>query len=341
LTVGSGYVRAVDGLGVQHTPDVSGTVARSFSVEKATPTGVQLVVYKHQDSPYSNNWAADSNRDVKDLELVRFVLRADNDTLKIQSVVGTLATSSSGVESVSSLKLIDANGNVLDSVANPTSTVIFQGIDFNTPLLTVGKDQTAVLKVLADVRVASTLATTSVATTTFTVATATAEKSDQGTAPWSGSVAGNTQYLYRVVAANWKVLSATASANKPEGQATSTLTATFRVQVTAQRGDVYIPITGFSATTTGATQTGMGTPVVTPVSGVETSGSYFIVRSGNTGVLDVQFAKTPTSWTSGYHRVQLQDMTWDNDSNNSLQMTTTFPGTVETNTLTNAVYIAQ
>ncbi|MEM2555207.1 MAG: hypothetical protein QXW69_08050, partial [Nitrososphaerota archaeon] len=194
---------------------------------------------------------------------------------------------------------------------------------------------------LADLKVDASLATTSAATVVVSVTGAQAERSDGGSTTWSGTVTGETQYIYRVVAANWKVVSANASVNTPE-TGTSTLTATFRVQITAQRGDVYIPQTGFTATTTGATQISMGTPVLTPVSGVETSGNYYIVRNGNTGTLDVQFAVTPSSWNAGYHRVKLVSMTWDNDGDSGNgEITTNFPGTVETNTLTNAVYISR
>lgn len=339
IQVRSGDVRAVDGVGVQHTPNVSGTVARDFTVEKSTPTGVALVVYRDQNTPQSNNYAADSNRDVKDLELLRFVLRADNDTLKVQSISGSLTVSST--VTVSGLKLLDMSGNVLDSVANPGGSFTFQGVDFNTPLVTVNKDQTVTLKVLADLKVDASLSATSAATVRVSVTGAQAERSDGGSANWSGTVAGEIQYIYRVVAANWKVVSSNASVNTPDS-GTSTLTATFRIQITAQRGDVYIPQDGFTATTTGATQISMGTPVLTPVSGVETSGAYYIVRNGNTGTLDVQFAVTPSSWNAGYHRVKLVSMTWDNDDNSGNgEITTNFPGTVETNTLTNAVYISR
>ncbi len=344
VKVDDGYVRAVDGAGIQHTPNVSGAVSRTFTVEKATISGVSLTIYKDQNSPFSNNFAADTNRDVKDLELLRFVVRADKDTLKLQTVTGTLATSSSGVENVSSVKLVDASGNTLDSVANPGATVVFQGVDFNNPLVTINKDQTVVLRVLADVRVTSTLLATTSATTSFTVTDASAEDSEGNNVPWSGSVAGDPMYLYRVVAAKWEVSNASASTQKQEGQSTTTLLATFVVKLTALEGDVYVPsTTPFSATTTGATSTSMGSPSVLYGSGVETVSGYgYVVRKGNTGTFTLNFALTPTNWgvSGGYVGVILQSMNWDNDNNYpNGYATTNFPGNLETKTRTSDVYL--
>lgn len=344
VSVDHGYVRAVDAARVQHTPDVSGTVSRSFDVKKSTPTGVALVLYKDQNSPSSNNYAADSDRNYKDLEVLRFVLRADNDTLKVQHITTTIPTASN--LTVTAAKLVDANGNVLDSVANPsTSGFKFQGVDFNTPLLTISAGQTATLKVLFDVTLNSGLAPTSTASVKAEVTGAVAEQSDGSTVPASASVVGDVQNLYTTAAAKWKVTSAQASVTTPD-TGTSTLNATFRVEITAQRGDVYIPNTAFIASTTdsnGNDLTG-GSVNVTPISGVETSGSDFIVRNGTTGVLEVQFARTPSAgWTAGYYRVKLKSMIWDTDSTHGAnnEITTTFPGTVETNTLSNSVYITR
>lgn len=342
LEVRNGYLRAVDGAGIQHTPDVSGTVKRDFSVEKLTPSGVALVIYKDPDSPYSNNIAADANRDVKDIEVVRFVMRADNDSLKVLKI-NVFPTSAH--LTVSSLKLVDMNGNTIDSVTNVQSgtTTTFQSVDFNTPLITIGKDQKVILKVLADVKVDSSLGTTTPATLSVNVVGSEAERvSDQGTQNSTGQAAGDTQYIYRVAAANWKVLEAIASASRGQDEPTSTLNAVFKVQIAAQRGDIYIPKTSaFKATTTGAAQFDMGSPDVTPVSGVETSGNYYVVRNGNTGVLEVKFAKTPDSWTAGWYQVKLDSMKWDVDTDPTQEAATTFPGTVETKTLTNSVYISK
>lgn len=345
VEVKNGYVRAVDNSGVQHTPDVTGTVARTFNVEKAVPTNVAVTVYRDQNSPRSNNFAADLNRDVKNVELLRFVVRADNDTLKIQKVQGTLATSSSGVESVSAIRLLDASGNEVAAVANPTSSVSFEAFDFNTPLATVNKDQTAVFRVVADVRVDSGLVTTTAATVQFTVTSVEAEDSlgNSVSAP-SLTVAGDTMYLYRVAAPRWEVTSATAATSKPQGQATTTLTATFVVNLTALGGDVYIPSSNpFAATTTGATSTSMGSPSVTYGSGVElVSGYGYVVRKGTTGTFTVNFALTPSSWgiSGGYVAVILQSMTWDTDTDTSQQAITNFPGNLETKTRTADVYLA-
>lgn len=342
LEVRSGDLRAVDGAGIQHTPSVTGTVKREFSVEKITPSGVALVIYKDQASPASNNFAADANRDVKNVELVRFVLRADNDTLKVLKIE-ILPTFSN--LTVSSLKLVDANDNTIDSVTNVTSgtTTEFAAVDFATPLITINKDQKVVLKVVGDLKVDQSLATETPATIQVTVTAAEAERaSDQGGQPSTGSATGDTQYIYRVVAAQWKVLEALASATRGENEPTSTLNAVFKVQITAQRGDVYIPQSGaFTASSTGAATVDMGSPDVTPISGVETSGAYYVVRNGNTGVLEVKFAKTPDSWTPGWYQVKLNTMKWDNDETPSTEMSTTFPGTVETKTLTNSVYISK
>jgi len=344
VVVKDGYVRAVDNSGVQHTPNVTGSVARTFSVEKAVPASVAVTVYRDQNSPRSNNFAADLNRDIKNVELLRFVVRADNDTLKIQKVKGTLATSSRGVESVSAIRLLDASGNEVAAVANPTSSVSFEAFDFNTPLATVNKDQTAVFRVVADVRVDSTLTTTTAATVQFTVTSVEAEDSiGNSVSATSLSVDGDTMYLYRVAAPRWEVTSAQAATSKAQGQATTTLTATFVVNLTALGGDVYIPSSNpFVATTTGATSTSMGSPSVTYGSGVElVSGYGYVVRKGTTGTFTVNFALTPADWgiSGGYVAVILQSMTWTPDTTLS-PTTTNFPGNLETKTRTPDVYLA-
>ncbi|MER3570266.1 MAG: hypothetical protein C4348_01505, partial [Patescibacteria group bacterium] len=327
VSVRSNDLRAVDGLGVQHTPSVSGNVSRSFTVAKATPVGAGLTVYAEQlpNTPRSQNYAADSNNQVNDiLKLLTFNVRADNDTIKLNRVTTTVSLNNGTVRAV---RLVDANGNVVASGdrVGGTDDWVFSSVDFATPLLTVNKDATVKLSVVADVDLPSNLATTTPATISATVSGVSGERSDGGVVIFSGSVSGKRMYLFRVAAAQWNVVS---SSFTPVATATSTLTGTSTVQVTADRGDVYIPTSSaFTVVVAraGTTTTATATVVYNESIDRTADGNYYVVRRGDTGTfnLTAHLAAPSGGWEKDVYWLELRSMKWGVKSGDTVTLVTT------------------
>lgn len=309
-------VRGVDGAGLNQyagTTSVSRTISTISTdlIDSAT-----LKVSLHSSTPKSAQViaSAGTNEDEADkVSLLNFALRAEKDSVLVTDLTADISGTAEDNGNVTTAYLFDGS----NEIANASVTggqAAFTDID-----LTVAKDSTRVLTVKVDIRNATGTKTVAAALTGSTGVTSENSIGDSITA--SGSASGETMTVTNSGAVITLLSKSTSTSKTTDqsGNATTTLTATFRYSVTANGSDVVL---GSVASTThafassssfvvykngapiaqSAAPTIAGVSFENPDTGVTVANNSITIADGNTAeiVVNVWLAGTTALGTHSY-----------------------------------------
>lgn len=228
-------VRGTDGAGIdQYGGGTAGfsqtlTLQGSLIDSASLDLSVNAANFKTADVVASNGT---NNDELDKLPVLMFDLRANKDDVDITDVTVNVANGTDAL--TPTLYLYDGSTLIQTESASATGTATFADISNYT----VSKDSTRTLTLKADVRGA----TTTPVTYTASVVAVRAENSQGTTVTGSGTPSGEAMVV-RSVGPVFTLLSksiAVSGANQAGStSATSTITATFAVRVTAVGGDIY------------------------------------------------------------------------------------------------------
>ncbi len=237
-------VRGVDGAGInQYSPSTGSDVSRTVTLSKALSDSATLKVSLNANSAKKAEVVASdgSNDDELDkMTLFSFDVKAEKDDITITDLPVGVVKGGAGAATAQTAYLYDGNTEI-DSASVTSSVATFSDIDFVIP-----KDSTKTLTVKIDVRNADATPATFHGTVSTSGANAVvAENSKGDNASMSGTVTGFTQSVRNVgleisLSSRSVTTSGVPQGSSGDSLSTSTITATFRVSVTARGGDVLI-----------------------------------------------------------------------------------------------------
>jgi hypothetical protein len=260
-------IRAVDqaGLnqynGVMYTGDA--TTYRTFSVNESQAANATLTASLNSSSPKARNVVADSSEQISGAVVAAFDLKATKDNLLIDSIehvqfaLGVNTPSTGAYSSASStvttntyitpatVYLVDDGGNIIGT-GTPAAVGAFTEVAFSDLNYTISKDTTKTFTIKVD----DTLGAVSGASSTddgsrYRVAVfgekINFEKSNGATGTGTGTANGNDAIVYAQGPVFTVAGITTSSTQGAFSGASSTISATFNIQVQAVTGDVWVP----------------------------------------------------------------------------------------------------
>ena len=243
-------VRAVDQAGLNQYGGLANAAAwtagnyRTFSVNASQTGSATLTVSLNANSPKKRNVVADSNGDIVGAQLMSFDVKATKDDMLIETVTDIMFASSTGNQIPDTVYLVDDSGTVIGT-ATPSSTGTTKGnATFSDLNYTVPKDTTKTLSIKVDdqLTVTSPTATEDGYTyiVTVTGTSISGSKTNGAAFTGTGTATSNAAYVYGEGPVFTLASITTANTQGSYSGASSTLTATFNIQVAAVTGDVYI-----------------------------------------------------------------------------------------------------
>jgi len=295
ITVPVDGVRGVDGAGVnQYSPATGASFSRNFTTEDELISDASLKVSLNSDTPkVADVIAADgADEDEKDgVELVRFDVRAEKDSVAITDLIAAITRSGSGAATTTTVYLMDGN-TVLDSVNGTTLPAIGGNVTFDDIDYVVGKDSTKTLRIVVDIADANSTAVVYSASVS-SGANITAENSAGDTLAdgvKTGSATGENQTVRNVGLEVSLVSKSITKGSTPStnNTATSTAEATFVLRVKAVGGDIRI---GEQASTSGAFVGNIGND------GTNDDPSFRIFQGGSDVTASIAVSASTTGYT--------------------------------------------
>jgi len=299
-------VRAVDQAGLNQYGGVAWDGIRKFTVKPSQSANATLTVSRNTNSPLSRNIVADNNGDIVDATLMSFNLKTTKDDINISDIKGVTFT---GINP-STVYLVDDGGSVISTGSMISATTTTATYDFSDLDYTVAKDTTKTLSIKIDQNsvTAGTVKVLIEGTPSKIVAT----KSNGGALT---AISGNAESYMAYLLPEGPVftlgaISTTSSNSDTAAGASSTITATFNIQVTATGDDVYIPATGAfqieSSNGTILTQISYTKPTGTD-DAIIGSTAYFKVPQDSTATFVVNATKTGLT---GYNYLYVTQVGW-------------------------------
>jgi len=274
----SNAVRAQDGAGIDKYAG-DNTISKSVSVSANLADSASLTLSTGASTPVTQEVVASqgsANNELDKVTLLTFDIKADKDSVLLTDLVATV-TRTAGAATASSTYLY-VDGNQIGSASATGSTATFSDIDYTIPVNTT---KTFTLK--ADIRSASTVQTTFVAS--VAASGLTAENSNGDTVSKSGSATGNS-ILVRSDGPIFTLVSKSITYTPAAGVAgaTSTAKATFVINAKAVGNDVYFGTQAASSTFNfGVYKGSVLTTILAASSTSYTIPSTGVVTSGLTG----------------------------------------------------------
>jgi hypothetical protein len=278
-------VRAIDGAGVnQYSPSTAFT--RDFTSEGDIVDDASLKISLNTSTPKVSEVIAAEGSDEDELdglELLRFDVRAEDDSVEITDLEVTVTHTGAGT--TTTFYLMEGS-TVIGSEAGNVGTgndVVFDDIDYVVP-----EDSTRTLKVVADIADAGAAASTFKAVVS-SGANVTAENSVGDAVTETGTATGNTLTVRNIgLEVTLLSKSVTKSATTEQSNtSTSTAEATFSLRVKAVGGDIRL---GDNASTTGGFVANDGNGASA------TEGSFIVYRDG----VDVTASLTPSASSTNF-----------------------------------------
>jgi hypothetical protein len=241
-------VRAVDQAGLNQYGGLANAAAwttgnyRTFSVNASQTGSATLTVSLNANSPKKRNVVADSNGDIVGAQLMSFDVKATKDDMLIETVTDIMFASTTGTNQIpDTVYLVDDSGTVIGT-ATPGSTsgnATFSDLNYTVP-----KDTTKTLSIKVDdqLTVTSPTATEDGYTyiVTVTGTSISGSKTNGAAFTGTGTATSNAAYVYGEGPVFTLASITTDNTQGSYSGASSTLTATFNIQVAAVTGDVYI-----------------------------------------------------------------------------------------------------
>jgi peptidoglycan hydrolase-like protein with peptidoglycan-binding domain len=234
LALSTNGVRAVDGAGIDQTAG-GAAVTRGVQIKKDIAESASIVLSTNSSTPDATQVIASEGSDSNEKDgvtLLTFNLQAKKDSVTVTDLTVAAAESVNGGAALQTVYLYDGSTQ-LDSATLSGGQAVFSNLD-----VAIAKDATKSLTVKADVRSADTSASTWSATTTATYITAENSKGDSVT-DISGSATGNA-VTFLSTGPEFTVVSKSVAKDTvtDSGVSTSTLTATFKINVKAVGGAI-------------------------------------------------------------------------------------------------------
>lgn len=323
ITIDQNAVRGVDTAGInQYGP--TNSFYRTFTIKKSLASNATLSFARNANTPLSKNVAAGSLGYAYGVEVLKFDIKAEYDSVKITDIKNvSVAMGGEGGATATTAYLYD--GSTLIDTANVSAG----DADFDDIEVTVAKDTTKTLTIKVDYSSVSTTETTSTVTVTANTTNIVAENS-AGTvvSTISGTVTSYPVYLY-TVAPTLALTSANITKTPASEVASSSADAKIIFTMTAEGGDVYISTTGAIAAGY-ATSTAAGacnaTSTTYDVTGATLSGSEWVIAKGTTATITVDVKVASNTLTAGYLNtfgyVTLTSVSWKQTSGGSAKSTT-------------------
>ncbi|MFZ3073695.1 MAG: peptidoglycan-binding domain-containing protein [Minisyncoccales bacterium] len=316
-------VRAVDQAGLNQYGGLANAAAwtagnyRTFSVNASQTGSATLTVSLNANSPKKRNIVADSNGDIVGAQLMSFDVKATKDDMLIETVSDIMFASTTGTNQIpDTVYLVDDSGTVIGT-ATPGSTsglATFSDLNYTVP-----KDTTKTLSIKVDdqLTVTSPTATEDGYTyiVTVTGTSISGSKTNGASFTGTGTAASNAAYVYGEGPVFTLASITTANTQGSFSGASSTLTATFNIQVAAVTGDVYIY--GASTTDAFAIETVVGgvhyrlsdINYVQP-SGTVAVGAAYKVAAGTSATFAVTANTTNAVGGVGTYDIRIKAIAW-------------------------------
>lgn len=328
-TVGADYVRGVDTMGLnQYGPTAAFTNTITF--DKTRAAQAQLVVSLNANSPKKRNIGTGADGDVEGVTLTTFDIKASYDRVKITDVKNLVVTPSAGLGQSPVVYLYEGD-NLLSS-----ATVSSTDADFTDIEVYIDKDTTKTFTIKTDITGADATAGTIYAVVTGNATNIVAENSSGTTLSSStagadlsvsGTATGYTANVYQI-APVFTVASITTSSSDKSTAASSTISATFSIQVKAEGGDVYISKQATAnAFTTHYAIDGTDTDAVSSVTYTQptntTAATYsYKVAQDNTATFSVSASFAASS--AGNFDLRTTAIAWDTDDDATPDLSSTY-----------------
>ena len=322
-------IRAVDQAGLNQYGGVAyGTTNRKFSVNASQAANATLALSLNANSPKKRNIVADSNQEISGAVLMTFDLKASKDDLIIDEILDVDFGAS---QIPATAYVVDDGGTVIGTIS-PSATA--GNNDFTELDYTISKDTTKTLSIKVDDTLAAPDTTTRVSAddgNTYTVAIGTGKvgftKSNGTTGTSTGSATSNTAYVYAEGPEFTLASITTDNTQAPFAGASSTMSATFNIQVKAVNGDVYISATSTDAfvikSSVGGVQTELSDVTYNqPDNTVLVDGTYK-VSEGNTATFAVK-ATASNGGVAGTYDIRVNSINWGHLSTNPTSVTSDY-----------------
>ena len=312
-------VRAVDGAGLnQYSGDTTG---RIVSVNASQTTGASMTVSLDANTPKARNIVADSSQNITGATLLTFDVQATKDNLLIDQLSATFnATTTYAVPNTA--YLYDDSGTVVGTGSPSVTTGVVNFTDLN---YTVARDTTKTFTIRIDDSIGAANATTREgsddgAKYVVTVASAgvTFEKSNGTTSTSTGSAQGYAAVVY-AEGPIFTVASISTSSTQPTySGSTSTLSATFNIQVQAVTGDAYIHDSTSNAfaiyygkNSVAQSASGVNVTYTQPSGTSVVNTNYYKVGQGTSATFAVGATYTRNDTAGAFYDLRMESITWD------------------------------
>lgn len=236
-------VHAVDGLGFNHYGgDIAG---RSIIVNQNQSTNATLVVSLNSNTPQSRNIIADTNSNINGATLLTFDVKATEDNLLLDEINDVVFTISDGYKLPQTAYLIDDGGTVIATTMADQSNGRLNFTDLN---YTIPKDATKMFAIKIDDAVADNGSDDGkkyqVSLSGIGIVATKSNGAELADDKKSGSAQSNNAFAYAKGPIFTLTSVTTTNTQAAYSGASSTISATFNVQIQGVSGDVYIPKTG-------------------------------------------------------------------------------------------------
>lgn len=322
-------VRAVDQAGLNQYGGVEyGDVNRSFTVNESQAANATLALSLNANSPKKRNIVADSNQEISGATLMTFDLKASKDDLIVDEILDVDFGAS---QIPSTAYVVDDGGTVIGTIS-PSATA--GNNDFTELDYTISKGTTKTLSIKVDDTLAAPNTGTRVSADdgdTYTVAIGTGKvgftKSNGTTGTSTGTATSNTAYVYAEGPEFTLASITTDNTQAPFDGASSTMSATFNIQVKAVNGDVYISATSTDAfvikSSVGGVQATLNdVTYVQPDNTVLVGGTYK-VSEGNSATFAVK-ATASNGGVAGTYDIRVNSINWGHLSTTPTSVTSSY-----------------
>jgi len=350
INVVANGIRAADRLGVDnYGPASPASITNNVVVNYATVEmiGVSIVVSANANTPKSRNIIADSSEDIVGATLMSFDVKASKGTLLIDTIADVAFTTGANVYQIpDTVYLVDDSGMVIGTMQPNAITGKGSFTDLN---YMIAKDNTKTFSIKIDDNLSSVDAVTRVAAEDgrmYVVAVdgtkITGSISNGASITGTGSAVSNAAYVYGEGPVFTISSISTSNTQAPYSGASSTITATFNVQVAAVTGDVYIPAANTAAFGITA-KTGAFNDVVTDITYIQPSGTTFVanaykIAAGYKATFAVTATKSTATRGAGTYDLRMNSIAWGHKAAAPSSVSSIYMAN-ETSWISSAVYL--
>ncbi len=303
LTFAANAIRAVDGASVQQYAPTSALATRTFTVDPGSTAALEITA--HADNPTDRGILVSDTAVTAGVVLAKINVKAKNKDAILRTVE-FLDSTASGTLDVAYLydgdTLLSSTSTIAGSGAAVTASSTFSNVN-----LTIPKDTTKTLTLKADIKKAAgnyvvagdTVASSTISLSPDALTFAGEDAVTYATATLSGSaVAPGIAYFFTkapslsLASASIVGLTGTTGSLSPQ-QAQATI----RINVTANGGDIYVPIFSATAASSGlvassgddtvSSSTLIGTTISSNADYGDSNNTTWVIRSGTTKYLEL------------------------------------------------------